>query len=398
MKELLIPSSVLILALVALRFLFRNQISRRLQYALWLLVVLRLLIPISLLPRASFSVLSGTQALTERWEQTTTLPELHLPELPNAASTETSVELTPTESVATVDADAPAQPAATQDAQGSSFSLSWRMFARVLWGMGAVTVLAWLLAVNLRFRKQLMGSRRAVEVPGCPLPVYVTDTVVSPCLFGLFRPAVYLTPKALESEESLRHVLTHELCHYRHGDHIWALVRSVLLAVYWFDPLVWLAASLSRTDGELACDEAAIRRLGSEQRLTYGKTLVDMVAVQRSPAGIFCAATTMTSGKRSLKERLNRIVRRPKVVIPSVIAVVLLAAVCVACTFTGASKTTDADSASSESSGETATSQVTYTLSKVENGVETPIEDPDGFLAGEIFFDAMVKSSAAPAV
>ena len=234
MKELLISSSVLILVLASLRFLFRNQISRRLQYALWLLVVLRLVIPVSLLPQASFSVLSGTQALTERWAQTTTLPELHLPELPNTASTELSVELAPSESAATVDADAPApdQPAA------ASISLTWRMFARVIWILGGITVLAWLLAVNLRFRKQLLESRRAVEVPGCPLPVYVTDAVVSPCLFGLFRPTVYLTPKASESKESLRHVLTHELCHYRHGDHIWALVRSVLLAVYWFDPLV----------------------------------------------------------------------------------------------------------------------------------------------------------------
>ena len=67
MKELLITSSVLILVLTGLRFLFRGKISRRLQYALWGLVLLRLLLPISL-PQASFSVMSGAEALGHRIE------------------------------------------------------------------------------------------------------------------------------------------------------------------------------------------------------------------------------------------------------------------------------------------------------------------------------------------
>lgn len=405
MKEVLLTSSVLILVLTALRFLFRNSISRRLQYALWLLVGLRLLIPVPLLPASSFSVLSGAEALSHRWEASAVQPTLEtavdstdagstaydFAELPDVAVTPSQNAPADTGTPLTVDSEASPPPEVT---------FTWAQIARAVWAAGAGIVLGWLLAVNLRFRRQLRRTRQAVDVDGSPLPVYVTEAIVSPCLFGLFRPAVYLTPKALESEESLRHVLTHELCHYRHGDHVWSLLRSALLAVYWFDPLVWLAAALSRADSELACDEAVLRKLGHAERLAYGKTLVDMVAVRRTPTGILCTATTMTSGKRSLKERLGRIVHKPKVVIPAVIAVVALALVCAACTFSGA-ETVDAapeEPDTADTSDQTSASEVTFTLVKVENGVETPIDDPDGFLAGEIFFDAMVKSSAADAV
>ena len=80
-----------------------------------------------------------------------------------------------------------------------------------------------------------------VEVP-CPLPVYLSDGLTSPCLFGLFRPAVYLCDGALTSQAGLDMALAHELAHWRAGDRFWALLRLACCAVHWFDPLVWLGA------------------------------------------------------------------------------------------------------------------------------------------------------------
>lgn len=77
----------------------------------------------------------------------------------------------------------------------------------------------------------------------------------------------------------MSHILTHELTHYTHGDSLWNLIRALCLTVYWFNPLVWAAASLSRRDCELACDEGVIARLGEENRFAYGRTLVGMAAV-----------------------------------------------------------------------------------------------------------------------
>ena len=69
-------------------------------------------------------------------------------------------------------------------------------------------------------------------------------------------------------------MLTHELTHYRHLDHLWSVLRGVALAVHWWNPLVWLAAACSRRDGELACDEGALRRLGDNERIPYGEALL----------------------------------------------------------------------------------------------------------------------------
>lgn len=331
MKELLITSSVLILVLTGLRFLFRGKISRRLQYALWGLVLLRLLLPISL-PQASFSVMSGAEALGHRIELQSSVPVQQAPSVDPAGTLPPSVfddSMTGTSSLS------PA-PIALEATQGGGPHLSLSQVLRIVWLLGSAAVLAWFTAANLRFSCRLRKARIPFPVEGAPLPVYVTSAAVSPCLFGLFHPAVYLTPKAAGHPECLRHVVTHELCHYRHGDHIWSLLRGLCLSIYWFNPLVWLAASLSRTDAELACDEAAIRVLGDENRLCYGKTLVDMIAVRHTPSGILCAATTMTSGKRGIKERLNMIIKNPKALLSAVVAVILLAALLVGCTFTSA--------------------------------------------------------------
>lgn len=102
--------------------------------------------------------------------------------------------------------------------------------------------------------------------PDALLPVYLAKDIPSPCLFGLLRPSIYISPQAAEDESTLSHVLTHEYCHFRQWDHIWSLVRTLCLSLYWFHPLVWAAAAYSRSDCELACDELAVATLGEEPK------------------------------------------------------------------------------------------------------------------------------------
>ena len=172
---------------------------------------------------------------------------------------------------------------------------------------------------------------------GSPRRVYlVEEGLPSPCLFGLFRPAIYLTPAALQSPDRLRHVLAHEETHARHLDPLWSLLRAVCLTVYWFDPLVWWAALASRTDCELACDEGALRRLGEAERVPYGRTLLSLIPVRKAPANPLLSATTMTAGKRQLKDRITRVAENPVYLGRALFAAVALAALVCAVTFTGA--------------------------------------------------------------
>lgn len=134
-------------------------------------------------------------------------------------------------------------------------------------------------------------------------------------------------------------MLAHEQTHARHLDPLWSLLRGLCLTVYWFDPLVWLAAVLSREDGELACDEGTLRALGADERTAYGKALLSLVPVCTKPQNPLLGATTMTGGKKSLKERVTRIAENRQAKTAAVFAAVALAALVCAVSFTGAPDT-----------------------------------------------------------
>ncbi len=185
--------------------------------------------------------------------------------------------------------------------RGPTLAQLFGQYARPVWLGGAVLMALWFLLVNLRLRRRLAPAQLIAVEESRGLPVFVSDALPSPCLCGVLRPAVYVTPHAAADPDRLRHVLAHEAAHHRHRDHWWALVRCACLCLYWFDPLVWWAAALSRQDCELACDAGAIRRLGEEERLPYGRTLVDMIAAGR--CSLLQTATTMTGGKRRVRER-----------------------------------------------------------------------------------------------
>lgn len=206
-----------------------------------------------------------------------------------------------------------------------------------VWLAGAGLVGAWFFTVNLTFRRRLCRARRRLDEVDCPIPVYRADLLPSPCLVGVLRPAVYLNTDALADPDTLEHVLTHELCHRRHGDNLWALLRGVCLTLWWFHPLVWAAAVLSKRDCELFCDEAAVKVLGEAARIPYGRTLIHMVAARRpGPGDLLCASTAMTEGKKQIKERVVRVTNRRKMPKAALAACTVLALLAGLCTFTGA--------------------------------------------------------------
>ena len=345
MREILLTSSVLILAVLLLRLVFRDRISRRVQYALWGLVLLRLLVPVSL-PGADFSVLSAAepvgQAVAERLEAQlapapsgeTAPPVTVLPDVTENAPAESPEAALP---AAGAGAGTIAPDAGGGTAAGPARTLTAAEVLTAVWLTGAAAMAVWFLVSNLRFWRKLRRTRTPYAVDGCAYPVYLVEAgLPSPCLFGLVRPAVYLTSAAVETPERLRHVIAHETAHAHHLDPLWSLLRCVCLAVYWFDPLVWIAAYVSKADGELACDEAAIRALGEAERIPYGRTLLALIPVRRGPGSPLLSATTMTAGKRQLTERITRIARGSQTRAAALFLVLALAALACAVTFTGA--------------------------------------------------------------
>ena len=362
MIELLITSSLLILAVLAARALLAGRISRRMQYALWGLVLLRLLLPISL-PQSRASVLN---ALPDTAQVSLTRPEEFSGEtLPVPVDTEAQTGTAPETDLAQT-ATGGMQAGISggvadiaDDSSGSEPHPEWSLNPAALlpmvWAAGAVLTGGALLWANLRFALRLRRERcqldLAPELTG-GLPVYLCHDLASPCLHGLLHPAIYLNPAALESPERLDFVLAHEKTHYRHKDHIWGALRCVLLAMYWFDPLVWWAAAVSKRDCELACDEAVTAAMEEARRRDYGRCLVELIP-NRARGTALLAATSMSGSAGAMQRRLKAIVtaKKPR---RAAIALTLAGAVLLtACTFTGAKAKTIASADELIGEGET---------------------------------------------
>jgi beta-lactamase regulating signal transducer with metallopeptidase domain len=336
MLEWVISSAVLTALVIALRFILKGKISLRLQYALWALVLLRLLVPLSF-GSTELSIANITQkaAETETAKTLSTLTQLELPRMTySGAYSEVAKEY------AEKGIDIAAM--SIEEFETVDYEILSRMegqwsirdILKAVWIFGIAVFGLLLLVSNIRFTIKLRRSRYRLEGQSYTLPVYVSPDIDTPCLFGLLRPAIYITPEAAADDTVLHHTAEHELSHFRHGDHIWSLLRGVCLSIHWYSPLVWLAAALSRNDSELACDEATIKRIGENERAEYGRTLIGMTC-QKRPA-LLLSATTMTGSKSAIKERIMLIAKKPKTAIYTLVAVLLIAAVAVGCMFTGA--------------------------------------------------------------
>ena len=331
MMQWIVSSSVLILVVIALRYVLRGKLSLRMQYALWLLVLVRLLVPVSF-GASDLSVMNAVPERAPTVQQGTDRQDIvgERNDAPANAGTvgvpaQSMNEAAPPDLVQNVTTATVTAPTVEKT--------DWARIAKTVWLAGAAALGLVFLAVNLRFGKKLRRSRERVEETDACLPVYESGETDTPCLFGVAKPSIYVTPDTRTEAETLRYALAHEQTHYRHGDNLWAVLRGVCLALHWYNPLVWCAAELSRRDAELACDEATIRRIGESERAAYGRTLIRMTCEKR-PA-LLVTATMMTDSGKGLKERISLLVKKPKTAAYTAVAVLLIAGLSVACTFTG---------------------------------------------------------------
>lgn len=352
MKEIVITSSVLILCIMLIRVIFKGKISSRLQYALWLLVALRLIVPSSAQIHMAigsleeFRIMDLVEALEERFGDVT--EQLEQP-VGFTMSLNSPLAGRMAEFILGEGADIPSS---TPDGPTSVFlagriGASWLDILGGIWRGGMFIVALWMIITNIIFARRLHKDRKEFALPeelegicdrkpsgevsskragkAGKIKFYTTNCLTSSCLYGLpGREAIYLTPDITGDQSKLRHVVTHEMCHRKHGDSFWSILRSVLLSVYWMNPLVWVAAVLSKRDCELACDEAALLILGEEGRIPYGETLLSIITGKSKLSDIACTATTMKGSGKSVKERIKFIAEKPRVLGAAVVVVLTL--------------------------------------------------------------------------
>lgn len=301
-----LSGTLLGMILLAARRLTGGRLPRAFWYYAWLLVLLRLMVPLGY----GIHLPERPQPSAEAVPQQTALPIAPSQggqEIPVAGGT--APEPLPAEP----DEPAPQSPAA---------SISIPSLLVFLWLAGAAGSLLWHAVAYAAFSRRV----RASLVPPGPEELAVFEAlrkggrvrlaasslVDTPMLMGLLRPVVVLPQNGpLLSRQALSAVLCHELTHHRRGDAFYKWLVVLATALHWFNPLVhWLGKRIA-LDCELSCDEAVLATLAPEERVGYGDMLLALAARCRLPAGV--TATTLCEEKRQLKARLQGILgyRKP---------------------------------------------------------------------------------------
>ncbi|MBP3700678.1 MAG: hypothetical protein J6I64_02190, partial [Lachnospiraceae bacterium] len=200
-----------------------------------------------------------------------------------------------------------------------------------IWLAGSVIMAAGMLLSQWRFYRQLKKERtlwttadQLCDLVETSLPVYIWEGASSPFLYGI-RPAIYVPKAFTEDEQTLDYILLHEWCHYRHGDHIWAMIRVICLILYWHHPMVWVASALSRSDCEMACDDSVRIHLGEKQRLAYAGTLLTILEAEVRRERFGYMTTSMSGGGKEAARRMTMLwERRPGKVLTVVVACIAL--------------------------------------------------------------------------
>ena len=312
MIEHILTLTILIIAVIILRGLFGKRISKRFLYAMWLVVALKLLIPVPMISN-SYHVMNLIYSVAEQ-NQSGSINVENIKQNFGEGNEEKESYVDGSQLENSIVQQGAERTKDNEAKRGYSEWVFW-----IIWLLGAGVCGSTILASNLIFSISLRKNRRrlekeeGMEIAG-KIPVYCTEQIATPCLFGLFSPAIYVTEECLkleqfgEVEDGMQCILAHEMTHYRHRDFIWAVVRCLCVIFYWYHPLVWIAAKLSMEDSEMACDEGALQWLGNDKRMAYGEMLIAMGTGSFQRRNLLACATGIASGKRELKHRLYGIV------------------------------------------------------------------------------------------
>ena len=322
--ELCLSASIVTGVVLLLRLLLKKA-PRWISCALWALVALRLVIPA--LPESKISVIpervSGAEVveyLQARpaepvdtiWEGDIYYEEIRAVyrDLPvrQAANGQKYVEVSSEKQV---------PPKTLGDTVVPLLSL--------IWTAGVGIMLLYMLGSYAKLRRRLRTAGRREE------GVWESEAVTSPFILGLVRPRIYL-PTSLNEQEAA-FVLAHERTHIRRGDHIWKPLGFVLLAVYWFNPIFWLAWVLLCRDIEAACDEKVIRDEDAAYRKAYSETLLALNVRERR----ICACP-LAFAENGVKERVRSVLNYKKPAFWLIVAALVISVAAAGCALTDPAK------------------------------------------------------------
>lgn len=314
-----LTASVAIVLVILLRLLLKKA-PKVISYALWGVVLFRLLCPMSI--GSNFSVYNLFDAPAQESGTITSVIE-YVPS--NIVHTEYPSVALPVPGISDVINEALPQGQEQLVADPLEAPMSITTY---IWMIGVLVMVIYSIVSYIRLRRKL-----SVVVP-LRDNIFIADDIKSPFVVGLFRPKIYLPCNLGDKEQE--YIILHEQHHIKRLDHVMKALAFLALAIHWFNPLVWVAFILASKDMEMSCDEAVIRKIGGDVRADYSASLLTLATGRRIIAG-----TPLAFGEGDTKGRINNLSKWKKPAVWVVLVAVVACVVLAVCLLTNPSQTRD---------------------------------------------------------
>lgn len=314
-----LTASVAIVLVILLRLLLKKA-PKVISYALWGVVLFRLLCPVSI--GSNFSIYNLFDAPAQESGTITSVIE-YVPS--NIVHTEYPSVALPVPGISDVINEALPQGREQLVADPLEAPMS---IATYVWMIGVLGMVTYSIVSYIRLRRKL-----SVVVPRRD-NIFIADDIKSPFVVGLFRPKIYLPCNLGDKEQE--YIILHEQHHIKRLDHVMKALAFLALAIHWFNPLVWVAFILASKDMEMSCDEAVIRKIGGDVRADYSASLLTLATGRRIIAG-----TPLAFGEGDTKGRINNLSKWKKPAVWVVLVAVVACVVLAVCLLTNPSQTRD---------------------------------------------------------
>lgn len=290
-----ITAGYVILFVIAARLLLKKA-PKIFSYALWSVVLFRLICPFSF--ESMFSLMPINTQTVPHNIMYSQAPQIH-------------------SGIAAIDQAANnSLPAPAVGVSANPLQV-WIALGEAVWLFGIAALLIYSAYTAVRLRNKLKPAKRIYD------NIYEMDGIKSPFVFGVLKPKIYLPP--ILSENDRAYIIKHEQIHIKRLDYIIKPFAFLVLCIHWFNPLVWIAFFLMEEDMELSCDESVIKQMGSEIKKSYSASLLSLSTGRRTARGC-----PLAFGENNTKGRIKNILNYKK---PAfwviIVAIIAVAAICI---------------------------------------------------------------------
>lgn len=315
-------SSLVIGVMLVLRGLLGKKCNPNIRYMLWILVAIRILLPIEFVFEVEKDSFVATVVETGEETRRQVVTQIVSPVLDEDLLRESEDRVPNADMVEKKSNTSEGRLTSDTEKQGNFFErVQLTALLRVVWIVGSICLALYWIGLNIysfsRIQKKRLTYIRA------RVPVYEVEEMNG--LVGVIRPKIFISSQIVGDEERRGYVLAHELQHLRVGDHIWQFVRCLCVIAQWFNPLVWLAYFKSQEDCELACDYRVLKGLDAQEHAGYAETLLYILKMSRGRSQVLM--TAMGDDKKNMKTRLEGIMKKQnrKPLIGAVAIIIVLA-------------------------------------------------------------------------